>query len=125
MAPGLPPDTSPAGGAHLMAPRLIELCFQTAGVLEIANRNVLGLPTAVRSVTAHRDPATAEGGRLFAIVQATGTPDGYDARVVDEAGNVYVEVEGYRTIALPGHATFGPAAGEPQQVPAAGEVATV
>jgi hypothetical protein len=40
------------------------------------------------------------------VVHTDGAPDEYDARVVDDEGNVYVEVQGYRTIALPGRATL-------------------
>ena len=34
----LPPDTAPLTAVQVMAPRLIELCFQTAGILEVARR---------------------------------------------------------------------------------------
>jgi NAD(P)-dependent dehydrogenase (short-subunit alcohol dehydrogenase family) len=98
MAEQLPPDTAPALAHLVMAPRLIELCFQTAGILEVARKDTLGLPTAMRSVTVYRPPEEAKGRRLFAVVQINGHPDEYDARVVDEIGNVYVELEGYRTI---------------------------
>ena len=46
MVHGLPPNGDPANAASLMAPRLIELCFQTAGILEVARDQRLALPTA-------------------------------------------------------------------------------
>jgi 3-oxoacyl-(acyl-carrier-protein) synthase/NADP-dependent 3-hydroxy acid dehydrogenase YdfG len=102
MAEHLPPDTAPAGLSMMMAPRLIELVFQTAGILEIARRGSRGLPAAVRSVTTYRGPETAGGRRLYAVVLPSATADEYEGYVVDDTGNVYVEVQGYRTVALPG-----------------------
>ena len=107
MAEQLPPDTAPSPARLMMAPRLIELCFQTAGILEVAQREVLGLPSAMRAVTVYRPPEEANGRRLFAVVHPNSHPDEYDARVVDENGNVYVELEGYRTVGLPGRRTLG------------------
>ena len=46
MATGLPPDASPARADGSCRPGSIELCFQTAGILEVRNRETLGLPTA-------------------------------------------------------------------------------
>ncbi|MCL4845975.1 MAG: SDR family NAD(P)-dependent oxidoreductase, partial [Acidobacteria bacterium] len=103
MVHGLPPNSVPADAAGLVAPRLIELCFQTAGIVGIARDRALGLPTAFRAVTVHRAPEHANGDRLFAVVTRR-EEDGvsYDARVVDSHGRVYVDVRGYRTIALAG-----------------------
>jgi len=101
MAHLLPADVAPPSADLLMAPRLIELCFQTAGVLEMAKADVLGLPTAFRSVAVYRQPHEAEGRRLFAVVARYDTAGEFDAQVVDERGHVYVDVSGYRTIAFP------------------------
>ncbi|MBK6847070.1 MAG: polyketide synthase dehydratase domain-containing protein [Proteobacteria bacterium] len=101
------PETLPT----TMARRLIELCFQTAGVYEIGVLGRMGLPAHVDRVEALRDPATAEG-RLYAVVRpsttgvaALGAPSfdapSFDAYVTDEAGNVFVTLRGYRTVALP------------------------
>jgi hypothetical protein len=103
MAHGLPPNARPADAASLMAPRLIELCFQTAGILEVAKDSVLGLPTAFSSARVYRQPEDAEGERLYALV--TRREDGgpaYDAQVVDGRGRLYVDLRGYRTVSLPG-----------------------
>ncbi len=96
-AEGLPPNHE--GGAAAFVPRLVELCFQTAGVAEIAREHTLGLPAAVRRVRwtqgLHAEP---EG--LHAVVRRgdDGTTNAY---VIDATGEVIVEVDGYRTVVLP------------------------
>ena len=75
-----------------------EAGFQTAGVWEIATTGRLALPRHVERVSVLRPPVEAKG-RFHALVEPSG--DGFDARVVDEAGTVFVELEGYRTVALP------------------------
>jgi NAD(P)-dependent dehydrogenase (short-subunit alcohol dehydrogenase family) len=102
MADNLPVDTSPPDSASLVAPRLVELCFQTAGILEVSRNEVLGLPTAYRTLTVYRRPEEAEGQRLYALVSHYERRGEYDAQVIDERGRVYLELSGYRTVALPG-----------------------
>jgi NAD(P)-dependent dehydrogenase (short-subunit alcohol dehydrogenase family) len=105
MAADLPPNTDPAGAASVMAPRLIELCFQTAGVWDIKTTGTMALPLGLASVTAYRQPEEANG-RLYALVHALDGGEAYDAQVVDERGNVYVALQGYRTVDLPGSVTL-------------------
>ena len=93
----LPPDHDPAAGATLVAPRLIELCFQTAGLLEMGTRGTMGLPLHVERVRLLREPT--EKGPLFALVRSAEA--GFEARVVDDAGHVYLALDGYRTVELP------------------------
>jgi hypothetical protein len=97
MAAGLPSDQEPFGQPLLMAPRLIELCFQTAGLWELGVRGRAGLPEHIDQVLVCRAPELA-AGPLYAVV----TPDhgSFDADVVDSAGNVYVRLRGYHTVAL-------------------------
>jgi hypothetical protein len=106
MMRGLPPNAAPPGVEELIAPRLLEFCFQTAGIWEVSAKERLALPTAFRSVVRRRGEEDADGKRLYALVEATGDEPVFDARVVDEAGNVYLELEGYRTVALPGRKTL-------------------
>jgi len=106
----LPPIT--AGPAEMLLPaRLIELCLQTAGVWEIGHTGALALPTAVERVVffkacsqpgAHGDP-TGDEPSLYAEItpRIQGDDPSFDARVVDEQGNVYLELYGYRTARLP------------------------
>jgi hypothetical protein len=103
MAEGLPPNTTPDGVESLVAPRLVELCFQTAGLWEMAKQGVMALPLAIGSVTAYRQPEAAAGRRLYALVNAIDSGAAFDAQVVDEAGDVYVDLRGYRTVQLPGN----------------------
>jgi len=101
----LPPNHEPAGQPTLVAPRLVELSFQTAGVFELGTRGRMGLPLRVDRVRAVRPPEAASG-RLYAVVTPGASGDGsYDARVVDAEGNVYLAVDGYRTVELPGAAS--------------------
>jgi hypothetical protein len=85
----------------VVGPRLIELCFQTAGVWEIGKTGQLALPTAVDRVII-RNPSSA-GGPLVAEVTADASGDAptFSARVRDGAGKVHVELEGYRTSRMP------------------------
>jgi len=92
----LPADRVPSGEA-LMEPRLVELCFQTAGLMEMGQRGQLGLPRQVGRVRRLR--AAPGSGALFAVVGSR--EQGFEARVVDAEGRVYLEVEDYRTIGLP------------------------
>ena len=97
----LPLDTADAGHRSLVAPRLLELCFQTAGVWEIGRTGQLALPAGVARVVV-RDPAMS-GGPLVAEVTAHEGSDGmtFSARVRDGEGRVRVELEGYRTSRMP------------------------
>ena len=51
MAKGLPGNHQPPEQPTLMAPRLIELCFQTAGLWEMGAQNRFGLPQHVEQVS--------------------------------------------------------------------------
>jgi acyl transferase domain-containing protein/acyl carrier protein/NAD(P)-dependent dehydrogenase (short-subunit alcohol dehydrogenase family) len=101
MTDGLPPNSVPET-PMLIAPRLIELCFQTAGMWEMVTHRAMALPAAIGSVAIYRQPERAEGRRLYALVTAINNGASYDAHVVDTDGNVYVELRGYRTVRLPG-----------------------
>jgi Polyketide synthase dehydratase len=98
-APDLPPAHEPPGQPTEIAPRLIELCFQTAGVWELGRTGRMALPTHVDRVV--RFEGAAETGPLFAVVHPR-DGEGVDAEVVDEGGHVRLRLEGYRTTELPG-----------------------
>jgi hypothetical protein len=88
-----------------MAPRLVELCFQTAGLWELGTDGRLGLPRHVDRVSVLRHPE--EAGRLVAVAapeegSSEGSPPRFDAYVVDEHGNVYLILRGYGTVELSG-----------------------
>jgi Polyketide synthase dehydratase N-terminal domain len=102
MAADLPADVSQPGRSWIHAPRLVELCFQTAGVYEIGLTSQMGLPAAIGKVTVYETPAASQP--LVAEVRPRRTDGGlvYDAAVRDDAGRVYVELSGYATSAIPG-----------------------
>jgi acyl carrier protein/NAD(P)-dependent dehydrogenase (short-subunit alcohol dehydrogenase family) len=93
----LPVHHHPPERPALMTPRLIELCFQTAGIWEMSVEGSLGLPNHIDRVCVLRPPASDEAP-LYAVV--TPHPDGgcFDAEVVDSAGRCYARMSGYRTV---------------------------
>jgi len=99
MAQGLPPNHHPSELRTVTAPRLIELCFQTAGVWELGVQGRMGLPQRVREVSSFRSPSLAEG-RLHAVVTPDLAQGSFDAEVLDTKGNCYLRLKGYRTVAL-------------------------
>jgi NAD(P)-dependent dehydrogenase (short-subunit alcohol dehydrogenase family) len=99
LALDLPAAYEPPGLPTEIAPRLIELCFQTAGVWELGTSGRMGLPTHVDRVV--RFKGADEPGELFAVIHPQ-SGDGVDAEVVDETGRVRVRLEGYRTAVVPG-----------------------
>ena len=106
IADNLPPSVEPGDTASVMAPRLIEACFQTAGVWDIAVNGRMALPLAVGSVNTYRQMEEADGERLYAVVQVVEDGEAFNAQIVDARGNVYVTLNDYRTVALPGKVEF-------------------
>ena len=100
LASDLPPDHEPPEQPTEAAPRLIELCFQTAGVWELGTEGRMALPTHVDRIA--RFAGAEAPGALAAVVTPREDGSAIDARVVDEHGNVLVALEGYRTVELPG-----------------------
>jgi acyl transferase domain-containing protein/NAD(P)-dependent dehydrogenase (short-subunit alcohol dehydrogenase family) len=101
MANGLPYNHHPSCLPALMAPRWIELCFQTAGVWEMGGQGRMGLPQHIDRVSLLvRDPQRAEG-RLYAVVTPNPREESFDAEVVDAKGNRYLQLSGYRTVEIP------------------------
>jgi acyl transferase domain-containing protein/NAD(P)-dependent dehydrogenase (short-subunit alcohol dehydrogenase family) len=98
----LPADTTNPNSTSMVGPRLVELCFQTAGVWEIGQTGQMGLPSVVERVTV-LDP-TPNGKLVVAELQPSSTDNAlsFNARVRDDEGKVYLTVEGYRTSRIPG-----------------------
>ncbi len=101
MTADLPPNIAIEGAQELVAPRLIELCFQTAGIWEMQVKRTMALPQGIESATIYRRPAESTG-TLFALVTAVDDGVSFDAQVVDAEGLVYADIKGYRTVQLPG-----------------------
>jgi hypothetical protein len=99
-AADLPDDHVPVERGLLMRPRLIELCFQTAGVWELGTSGRHGLPARIDRVVVGA-PGGGSPDRLAAVVMPHAGGDRFDAEVVDGEGRVQVRLEGYRTVPLP------------------------
>ncbi len=96
----LPNNHFPAEKLTLMVPRLIELCFQTAGLWEMDTLGRMGLPQHIRQVSLLRTPDPGVGG-LYAVVTPKPDQETFEADIVDAVGNHYLQLTGYSTIALP------------------------
>ncbi|MBZ5707448.1 MAG: SDR family NAD(P)-dependent oxidoreductase, partial [Acidobacteriia bacterium] len=101
MNKSLPVNHHPPEQPTLMAPRLIELCFQTAGLWEMGVQGRMGLPQHIDRVSLLRAPELADG-RLYALITPHPDRGNFDAEVVDTKGNRYLHLRGYQTVALPG-----------------------
>jgi NAD(P)-dependent dehydrogenase (short-subunit alcohol dehydrogenase family) len=93
----LPDHHVPSDRPLTMEPRLMELCFQAAGLYEMVVQRRMGLPQHLDRVCLHRAPESG-AGPIFAVVKPA--PDGasFDIDVMDPAGNLYLEMKGYRTV---------------------------
>ncbi len=99
LADPLPDNHRPSGLPLLSAPRLVELCFQTAGLWQAGREDRLALPMRVGSARVVGDPSVGVGA-VRAIAREV-EPGVFDCVVVDAAGTVVVRLDGYRTIPLP------------------------
>ena len=82
-------------------PLLLELCLQTAGIWEIGLTGAMALPLSIGKVTLYHRPVNGEP--IYAQVHMDDSGDGivFSSQVVDGAGNLYLEMENYRTSATP------------------------
>jgi acyl transferase domain-containing protein/NAD(P)-dependent dehydrogenase (short-subunit alcohol dehydrogenase family)/acyl carrier protein len=101
MAKDLPNNHHPALLASVIAPRLIELCFQTAGVWEMGIRSRMGLPLHIDRIS-NFGAAESLGDRLYATVTPNSESGTFDAEIGDAEGTCYLRINGYQTVALPG-----------------------
>ncbi len=102
MAKALLANHLPSELPTLTAPRLIELCFQTAGLWEMGALGSMGLPQHIDCVSSLllRVPKPADG-TLYAVVTSGQGHGSFDAEVVDAKGNGYLQLRGYRTVVVP------------------------
>ncbi len=101
MSSHLPDNHQPSERPTLIGPRMIELCFQTAGLWEMAAHGRMGLPWKVQQVSTHSAPEP-NGSTLYAVVTPHPDNGSFDAEVVDANGMQYLSLEGYSTVELPG-----------------------
>ncbi|MCZ7667964.1 MAG: hypothetical protein M5U34_12600 [Chloroflexi bacterium] len=69
MANNLPANIDPADAQELMAPRLVELCFQLAALWHQTINNAIGFPLGFESLTVTRQESDAGNQRLYAQLQ--------------------------------------------------------
>jgi acyl transferase domain-containing protein/NAD(P)-dependent dehydrogenase (short-subunit alcohol dehydrogenase family)/acyl carrier protein len=101
-AKGLPANHQPARAKTASAPRLLELCFQTAGIAEMQATHRMGLPMAVDRVVFHCPFDGCTGESFQARVTPSEEHEGaFDAVVLDHNGGVRLVMRGYRTAQLP------------------------
>lgn len=101
LAQPLPSMFRKHGTKALTAPRLLELCFQTAGLMEIGSTKKLGLPSSIDEVLIH---AGADDSAVRFAEVGVARENGslrFEGLVRDAEGKVLMEVKGYRTSALP------------------------
>jgi hypothetical protein len=101
-AADLPPNHQPADRALLANPRLVELCFQTAGVQELGTTGAMALPARVERLELLVDGDSGADDRSTAhALVSSGADGGSDAVVIDERGRTVLRLRGYATIELP------------------------
>jgi NAD(P)-dependent dehydrogenase (short-subunit alcohol dehydrogenase family)/acyl carrier protein len=100
MAGNLPDNHHPAALPLVMSPRLIELCFQAAGLWEMGVHGKMGLPLHIDRVCC-LPQAGATTERLYAVVTPEAGGGSFQVDVVDAAGNRFVRMSGYRMVEVP------------------------
>lgn len=94
-AVGLPAVTSPARRS-LVAPLLVELCLQTAGLWELAALGTMTVPRGIDRVRRLSGADDLAAAPVTAVVVPRGDSV-FDAVVLDDSGVTRLVVEGYRT----------------------------
>jgi malonyl CoA-acyl carrier protein transacylase len=103
LADSLPANHDPEDQPTRLAPRLIELCFQTAGVYELGVDDRYGLPSRISRVQKLREASPGDQP-FYSVVRHSEAGAGFDADVVDQSGEVYIRLTDYRTAEVPGAA---------------------
>jgi NAD(P)-dependent dehydrogenase (short-subunit alcohol dehydrogenase family) len=98
LASDLPPAHHPEERHLVTIPRLLELAFQTVGVMEIGTTGTLALPMRIGRV-AFADHGADASAPIHAVARLDGA--GWAATVVDADGDALVTLSDYTTIALP------------------------
>ena len=86
----------------LLAPRLVELALQSAGLFELARTERMMIPSRIARVRRLDPIDEAAGAALWARVRPSPIiAEGLDIDVRDHTGRAMVTVEGYQTTTLP------------------------
>jgi hypothetical protein len=98
MARPLPPNTAPYEVPTLIAPRFVELCFQTAGIWALVKRREMSLPLALGSFECLALPCEGTAAQFLADMKTRDGGESYDGVIVDTEGRLYARLTGYRTV---------------------------
>jgi NAD(P)-dependent dehydrogenase (short-subunit alcohol dehydrogenase family) len=103
LAAPLPPNHVPSQLPTVVGPRLVELCFQVAGLWEAGHQDRLALPAHLDRLLLLRDLGGAETteGVVAVAAPAMGSEGCFDCEVQDPEGRLLLRIEGYRTTPLP------------------------
>jgi hypothetical protein len=99
-AENLAANHHPAELVTALAPRLIELCFQTAGLWEMGIDGRMGLPLHIDHLNVVPGLSESAHGPFYALVTRKVDQNSFDAEVIDGSGKRLVRLSGYHTIAL-------------------------
>jgi hypothetical protein len=99
MAPGTERPALSRPGELSSLPMFTELAFQAAGVVEMQNTARMGLPSRVGRLRLHHLPEAPR--RVAARVVPQNGGGLYKVQVLTEEGQVLLEMDEYRTSALP------------------------
>jgi hypothetical protein len=99
-ADNLPVGHVPAERPTIVSPRLLELCFQAAGLWDLGIKGQMALPLGIEHVAIFTAAHEAKAP-LFAVVRPDDARKAFDADVVDADGHVVLRVRGYRTVEVP------------------------
>jgi len=106
LATGLPPLLHPGPRPGVLAPRLVELALQSAGLLEIACSGRSMIPHAIDSVRRFLPLDEHSGEPLLAIARRAGSGGAGESGAIDidvctTDGRAVLGVRGYHTLPLP------------------------
>jgi NADP-dependent 3-hydroxy acid dehydrogenase YdfG len=97
LASDLPANHQPEDAPTATAPRLLELCFQVAGVHELGTSQRMALPARIERLELFGP--LGDDAPCWAV--ALPTTEGADVEVVDADGRVRLRLTGYGTTVLP------------------------
>jgi hypothetical protein len=103
VATRLPDLTSDPHDTSVLPSRLIEACLQTAGLLEIATRSRMMIPSRIGSIECSGAHSPMPD-RLFTRARRSVDPrrtDAVDIDLIDLDGICWLKVRGYETLPLP------------------------
>ena len=99
--PALPAWTHAPTNAAQPDPRWLELCLQTAGLLELATTQRMLIPKRIASVEHGAAPERGTPGRVFAHAKRSEAGAAIDITLEKQDGTRLLHVRGYRTEPLP------------------------